>query len=160
MADKAMDVYLNDHLAGAMFGSDLAEQIRVQSEGTALGETMGPLAVEIEADRQTLSDLMDRMGTSKNPVKQATTWIAEKASRPKFSGRTSGKPELGTFMALESLTLGVEGKASMWKALKGVSGRYGQLASMNLEDLIDRAEAQRSILERERMAASERALSD
>lgn len=160
MADKAMDVYLNDHLAGAMFGSDLAEQIRVQSEGTALGETMGPLAVEIEADRQTLSDLMDRMGTSKNPVKQATTWIAEKASRPKFSGRTSGEPELGTFMALESLSLGVEGKASLWKALKRVSGRYGQLASMNLEHLIDRAEAQRSILERERMAASERALSD
>jgi len=160
MADKAMDVYLNDHLAGAMFGSDLAEQIRVQSEGTALGETMGPLAVEIEADRQTLIDLMDRMGTSKNPVKQATTWIAEKASRPKFSGRTSGAPELGTFMALESLALGVEGKASLWKALKGVSGKYGQLASMNLEDLIDRAEAQRSILERERMAAGERALGD
>jgi hypothetical protein len=158
MADKAMDVYLNDHLAGAMFGSDLAEQIRVRSEGTALGETMGPIALEIEADRQTLSDLMDRMGTSKNPVKQATTWIAEKASRPKFSGRTSGEPELGIFMALESLSLGVEGKASLWKALKGVSGKYGQLASMNLEDLIDRAEAQRSILERERMAASERAL--
>jgi len=25
MADKAMDVYLNDHLAGAMLGSELAK---------------------------------------------------------------------------------------------------------------------------------------
>ena len=37
MADKAMDVYLNDHLAGAMLGSDLAEQLRDENEGTPLG---------------------------------------------------------------------------------------------------------------------------
>lgn len=28
MADKAMQVYLNDHLAGAMFGRNLARQMR------------------------------------------------------------------------------------------------------------------------------------
>lgn len=110
MADKAMNVYLNDHLAGAMLGSDLAEQLQEQNEGTALGDLMSSLAAQIEEDREMLIDLMDRMGTSKNPVKQATTWLAEKASRPKFSGLTSGEPEFGTFMALESLTLGVEGK--------------------------------------------------
>lgn len=158
MADKAIDVYLNDHLAGAMFGSELAEQIRVRNEGTALGEIMGSLASEIEADQQTLMDLMVRMGISKNPVKQAATWIAERASRPKFSGLTSGEPELGTLMALESLALGVEGKASLWKALKEVTGEYAQLASINLDDLIDRAQAQRSTLERERLTASARAL--
>ena len=110
MADKPMDVYLNDHLAGAMLGSDLAEQIQKENEGTPLGDLMATLAAQIEEDRETLIDLMERMGTSKNPVKQATTWLAEKASRPKFSGMTSGEPEVGTFMALESLTLGVEGK--------------------------------------------------
>ena len=40
MADKAIDVYLNDHLAGAVLGSNLAEQIRSQNKGTALGELM------------------------------------------------------------------------------------------------------------------------
>jgi hypothetical protein len=40
MADKAIDVYLNDHLAGAMLGVDLANQIQAQSHGTALGEVM------------------------------------------------------------------------------------------------------------------------
>ena len=35
MADKAMNVYLNDHLAGAMLGSDLAEQIRSEREHSA-----------------------------------------------------------------------------------------------------------------------------
>jgi hypothetical protein len=43
-----MDVYLNDHLAGAMLGSDLAEQIRDRHEGTPLGDVMGSIAPEIE----------------------------------------------------------------------------------------------------------------
>jgi hypothetical protein len=60
MADKAMDVYLNDHLAGAMLGSNLAEQIRSRNRGTPLGELMGSLAPQIEEDRQTLIGLMRR----------------------------------------------------------------------------------------------------
>ena len=158
MADKAMDVYLNDHLAGAMLGSDLAEQIQKENEGTPLGDLMVTLAAQIEEDRETLIDLMERMGTSKNPVKQATTWLAEKASRPKFSGMTSGEPEVGTFMALESLTLGVEGKVSLWKALKAVADRYEPLESTNLDELSARAQTQHDALEGERVAAAKRAL--
>lgn len=92
-----------------MLGSDLAEQIRDGHEGTRLGDVMASIAAQVEEDRQTLLDLMERMGTSKTPVKQATGWIAEKASRAKFSGITSRGREHGAFMALESLTLGVEG---------------------------------------------------
>jgi hypothetical protein len=157
MADKAMDVYLNDHLAGAVMGSDLAEQLQEENEGTALGDLMSTLAPEIEKDRETLIDLMERMGTSRNPIKQATTWLAEKASRTKFSGLTSGEPEAGTFMALETLTLGVEGKASLWRALKAVAGKYAPLRSLDLDALIESAQAQHDALERERIAAAERA---
>lgn len=82
MAHKGMDVYLNDHLAGAMFGSDLAEQIEEVAEGTPLGDVMRTISAEIEQDRKSLIDLMEAVGTSKNPVKQLTTWVAEKASRP------------------------------------------------------------------------------
>ncbi len=157
MADKAIDVYLNDHLAGAMLGRDLAEQIRSRSHGTALGQLMESLAPEIEQDRQTLIELMRRVGSSKNPVKQATAWIAEKVSRAKFSGMTSRDPELGTFMALETLALGVRGKACMWTALKQVADEHPPIASMNLDELIDRAHTQQDALERERLAAGMRA---
>ena len=158
MADRAMDVYLNDHLAGAMLGSDLAEQIRKRHEDTPLGDLMGSLAPQIEADRQTLVDLMERMDVSKNPLKQASGWVAEKASRVKFSGAVSGEPDHGAFMALETLTLGVEGKASLWKALKEVQGQYPPLGATNLDELIERAGAQHDLLERERLAAGTRAL--
>ena len=159
MADKAMDVYLNDHLAGAMLGTDLAEQIRARNESTPLGGLMQSLAPEIEADRQTLIALMQRMDTSKNPVKQAGAWVTEKASRVKFTGLTSGEPELGTFMALESLALGVQGKLSLWKALAQVADQHPALASVDLDELIDRAEKQYRLLEDERLAACRRALS-
>ena len=158
MADKAMDVYLNDHLAGATLGSALAEQLREANEGTPLGDVMASLAPEIEEDRQTLMDLMDGLDTSKNPVKQATTWLAEKATRAKFSGLTSGGPRVGTFMALENLTLGVEGKVSLWKVLKELPAQHGPVESMDLDQLIQRAETQRDALERERLAAGRRAL--
>jgi hypothetical protein len=61
-------------------------------------------------------------------------------------------------MALENLTLGVEGKVSLWKILKEVPDQYGPLKSVNIEDLIERAEAQRDALERERIAAGKLAL--
>ncbi len=159
MADTAMDLYLNDHLAGAMLGSELAGAIRDRHEGTPLGELMRAIAVEIEEDRQTLLDLMDRLDVSKNPVKQATGWVAEKASRVKFGGLLSGEPDHGAFMALESLTLGVVGKACLWRALKEVEGDYPQLAAADLDRLIERAESQRSVLDRERLAAGRQALS-
>jgi hypothetical protein len=158
MADRAIDVYLNDHLAGAMLGTDLAEQIRQRHEDTPLGELMRSIAPQIEEDRQILVDLMERMNTSKNPLKQAAGWVAEKASRVKFSGAGSGEPDHGAFMALEALTLGVQGKACMWKALKEVQSQYPPLASTNLDELIERAHTQHGALERERLAAGALAL--
>jgi hypothetical protein len=160
MADNPLDVYLNDHLAGAMLGSDLAEQIRSQNEGTALGQLMESLAPQIDQDRQTLIELMQQLDSSKNPVKQATAWIAEKASRVKFSGMTSGEPELGRFMALETLTLGVRGKACMWTVLRQLADQHPAIASLDLDELVNRARTQEDALERERLLAGTRVLGD
>lgn len=158
MADTAMDIYLNDHFAGAIVGSDLAGQIRDRHEGTPLGDLMRTIAAEIEEDRQTLHELMDRMNVSRNPIKQVTGWMAEKTSRVKFGGLVSGEPDHGAFMSLESLTLGVAGKVCLWKALKEVENRYPPLASTDLDALIRRAEAQHAVLEGERLAAGRGAL--
>jgi hypothetical protein len=158
MTDRAMDVYLNDHLAGAMLGSELAATIRDRHAGTPLGELMQSIAEQIEEDRQTLLDVMGDLDVAKNPVKQAGGWVAEKASHVKFSGLLSGEPDHGAFMALESLTLGVEGKACLWRALKEVADAYPPLKTGDLDRLIERAETQHHALEAERLAAARRAL--
>lgn len=158
MADKAMSTYLNDHLAGATAGADLAEQIRDRHQGTPLGDVMTPLAADVESDRKALMELMNRIGAQPNPVKQATGWVAEKVSRVKFSGALSGNPDQGAFMALESLALGVEGKASLWRSLKMVADKYPALATTNLDELLERAEAQKAILDREQLTLGEKVL--
>jgi hypothetical protein len=153
-----MDVYLNDHLAGATLGSDLAKQIQKRHEHTPLGELMDSLAPEIEEDRQTLITLMEQLDVSHSPIKQATGWLTEKVSLLKFSGAVSGEPDHGAFMALETLALGVEGKRSLWLALQQVQSQYPPLTATSLEELIARAEAQYTALENERLAAGVRAL--
>ena len=153
MAGDSLDVYLNDHLAGAMLGSDLAEQLGTSDEAKRWASELEPLAKEIEQDRQQLIDLMEQLGASRNPVKQATTWLAEKGSRVKFSGLTSGDPSLGTFMALESLMLGVSGKLALWRMLAEVRDSHDALRSLDIEGLIARGEAQRELLEQTRIRA-------
>jgi hypothetical protein len=158
MAQKAMDVYLNDHLGGATLGANLADQIADHAEGTPLADVMTRLQAEIDEDRATLLDLMERMDVSRNPIKQATGWVAEAASRLKFSGAASGDRDHGIFMALESMALGVKGKLSLWRALNEVRAEHPPLAAIDLDALIARAQEQYATLERQRLAAARRAL--
>ena len=160
MAHGSLDTYLNDHLAGAMFGSDLARQIAGQVAGTASAERLADLAGEIEADRQTLSTLMDRLGARQNPVKQTMTWMAEKLSRVKLSGLGPGDDELNLFMALETLSLGIEGKALLWRMLRELADGHPGLDASELEGLAARAEDQRRLVEEERVLVGRRALGD
>ena len=74
---------------------------------------------------------MDRMGTVTNPVKKGTTWLAEKASHVKFGGMASGNPALGTFVALETRALGVQGKICLWRSLGAIGKAHAILASVN-----------------------------
>jgi hypothetical protein len=159
MADRPLDVYLNDHLGGATLGADLAGQIRDRTEGTPLGEIMARIAAEIEEDREQLSDLMDALDVSRNPVKQVTGWVAEKASRVKFSGAGSGERDQGLLMALESLRLGVAGKKCLWLVLHELRDQHEAIAAVDLDELIARASAQEGTLERERQAVAIDALS-
>jgi hypothetical protein len=135
-----------------MFGSDLAKRLCARCEGTPLGESLASLAPEIEDDRRTLLAIMQRSDISRNRLKQATTWLAEKASRVKFRGET------GTFTALETLSLGVQGKLALWIALREVADPKPGLDPDLLDRLIERARAQWQLLERERIQAAKETL--
>ena len=154
----SLEVYLNDHLAGATFGAELARQLEARVRHPDFQSEMSRLAEDIEADLDTLRDLMQRLGASANPGKQVAAWVAEKASRLKLSGVTSADDELGTFLGLEALSLGVEGKAALWTALRELRGRYPELRSVDLDGLLDRAQRQRALLESERIAIVTRSL--
>ena len=117
------------------------------------------IAKEPDPSRMRPSDVI-LLWANVDKFKQATGWVAEKASRAKFSDIVSRERDHGAFMALESLTLGVEGKRSMWTVLKEIASQYPALASTNLDELSNRAGAQHAILENERLAAGARALAN
>lgn len=158
MAHKALDVYLNDHLGGASLGTELSAQIRKQAEGTPLGDVMVTLVAQIDEDQETLLDVMHRLDVTRNPVKQVGGWLGEKVTRVKFSGASSGQADHGMFMALEAMSLGVQGKAVMWRALRAVRDGHPALEGIDFDALIARADEQYATLERERLEAAKLAL--
>jgi hypothetical protein len=157
---EQLGAYLNDHLLGAAAGGELAERLRSEAAGTPLGSFMEEAAREIKADRATLEDLMDRLGISRNPVRVAAGWTAEKLTRLRLAEKVTGSPDLSRLLELETLSLGVEGKKAMWQALYQIRDRDPVLAQFDLERMIDRATRQVQGLERHRQDAAKRALSD
>jgi hypothetical protein len=148
---KGLEIYLNDHLAGAAAGSELASKISSEYVDTRFGPFLAELAREIEQDKATLEGLMERLGVQQSPIKQAAGWIAEKASRVKLSETMTGGEDLKRLLEFETLSLGIEGKLSMWRALIEVSDSYPELAVIDLARLAKRAENQRDNLEDHRL---------
>ncbi len=107
------------------------------------------MADEIDEDRRSLLDVMERLSVSPDPVRVAMGWSAEKAVR--YS-------PLSRLEELEALSLGVEGKLALWRTLRHTHGSDPRLAGVDLDELIARAQSQRRSLERQRMSAAAEAL--
>src|SRR5947209_20559101 len=113
MDDQLLTVYLNDHLAAATAARELVKRSLGSSEGK-LADFLGRLATEIEADRETLLEVMDRVGARRDPVKVLAGIVAERVGRLKLNGRILESSPLSRVVELEALALGVEGKRSLW----------------------------------------------
>lgn len=150
-------IYLNDHLAGATVGVELARRLRASNQGDEdFGVPVGEICAEIEADRATLEQVMERLGVSRNRIKPAGAWIAEKLGRLKLNGQLRGYSPLSRLDELEMLCLGINGKMRMWTALEHTLGT--SLAGFDFKQLCERAMRQRSAIEELHLEAAVRAL--
>lgn len=155
---KLLGIYLNDHLAGSVGGIELAKRILGENEGNEYGRFISGLLADIEADQQSLKDVMKRAGISESLPKQGAAWMAEKVGRLKLNGQLAGYSPLSRLVELEGLALGIEGKLAMWRSLEHVRGGVESLGSFDLAALIKRAEDQLDRLERYRLEAAAQAL--
>jgi hypothetical protein len=155
---KGLEIYLNDHLAGSAAGSELANKISSEYADTSFGSFLAELARDIEQDKVTLEGLMKQLGIQQSPTKQAAGWVVEKVSRLKLSETMTGDQDLKLLLEFETLSLGIEGKLSMWRALIEVADSHPELAALDLASLAKRAESQRSNLEDRRLQVAHGAL--
>ena len=118
MADKLLRIYLQDHLAGSTGGVELARRASGGAEGTTYGDPLAKLADEIEADRRALESIMEELGFGADRAKNLAFWAVEKAGRLKLNGRLTSPSPLSRLVELEGLLTGINGKLSLWRALR------------------------------------------
>jgi hypothetical protein len=151
-----LSTYLHDHLGGAKAAIDLLEAMRDGHKDQPLKDFAASLLIEVQADRDTLQRLAEKIGSGSNVLKEFSGWFAEKATRLKLGQGSGG--DFGTFEALEFLALGVRGKMGMWRALDVAAVGDTRLSGCDFKQLAARAEAQYQQVEQNRMQAAKSAL--
>jgi hypothetical protein len=152
IGDQALGIYLNDHLAGATAGAELAKRMAKAHHDRA--GRLSRLAAEVAQDRAALAGIMADLGIGVRAYKVAAAWAGEKAGRLKFNGHLFTRSPLSDLEELEVMRLGVEGKAAGWRTLRTAAETDTRLDAARLEELIDRARRQSDELEDLRLAAA------
>jgi hypothetical protein len=145
-------IYLNDYLAGATLGAELAKRTAKENPDGELGEVLRWLAEQMTADRASLIRVLREQGGKPSAGKSAGGWVVERLGRLKPNGHVVTYSPLSRLVELDGLARSIDAKRSLWLALQaaGVEG---------LDDLIARAAEQRERLEPHRLAAARTALS-
>jgi hypothetical protein len=150
-------IYLNDHLAGATAGRDLARRAASSNRDSEHGRFLENLAEQVDRDRDSLLALMRELDVGVDRAKVLGGWAAEKLGRLKLNGRLLSYSPLSRVLELEGLTLGVRGKLALWLVLNQLQADEPRLKKAELQKLIVRAEAQLAELEKHRLRAAREA---
>lgn len=118
--EDLLTIYLNDHLAGATGGVELAKRAADENSDSDLGKFLGELALILEEDRESIRTLMSSRGMSENPVKIAGGWVAEKLGRLKLNGQLTGYSPLSRVVELEGLLSGSVARAGVFELLAAI----------------------------------------
>jgi DNA-binding transcriptional regulator YbjK len=159
MANEHLATYLNDHLSGSVAAVELLEHLEKAYAETEMARFFAALRSDIEADRQELKALMDRLDVSESRPRKATAWLAGKFTELKMRLDDGARGPLRLLESLEAVALGVQGKLALWRALSAAAQVTPQLLKSDYDRLARRAEEQHSRLEGRRIEAAKTALS-
>jgi hypothetical protein len=154
---ELLAIYLNDHLAGATLGVELARRLRSSNrDDPEFGPALADVCAEIEADRETLKAVMHQLGVGQSKLKPLAAILGERLGRLKLNGRLWGYSPLSRLDELELLQIGVVGKRRLWRALEHTHA--DDLWGIELGALAERATEQLRRLEALHLKAAALAL--
>ncbi len=154
MSREHLNVYLNDHFAGAQMGLELLAALRKIDDSNFWSE----IEKEIIADRDELERLIGTIGSEPSTFRRAGAWLSEKATEVKLRVDDRSAGALRRLELIEALAIGIHGKQALWSALRVAAERAPELGRLDYPRLIARAEAQRSAVEARRLQAAVAAL--
>ena len=156
MAHEHLTTYLNDHLAGSVVALELLDHLQATHAGSELGTFFKQLSSDIAADRDELQGLMERLEISESRTRKASAWFTEKLTELKLRLDDPKDRSLRLFESLEALSLGIEGKRSLWIALIAAAEQSPSLRILDYERLEERAQEQRDRVENLRIATAKK----
>ena len=140
LSRELLPIYLNDHLAAATAGVDLAKRSAGANAGTEFGEFLHDFAGEADAHRNLLEDVMARLDITRDPVKIGAGWLAEKLGRLKLNGRLVEYSPLSRVIELEGLMAGSNARRALWRTLAAAAPSEPRIADIDFVQLIGSAE--------------------
>jgi hypothetical protein len=158
MADGYISTYLNDHLAGSVVALELLDHLTATYSEAALTTFFRQLRADIAADRDELQGLMEGLNIGQSRTRKASAWMAEKMTEWKLRFDDPKGGPLRLFESLEALSLGIEGKRSLWIALNAAAEKTPSLGILDYERLKQRAQEQRDRVETLRIETARKAL--
>jgi hypothetical protein len=138
-AAERLHTYLNDHLAGSVAAIELLDDLIEHHSEDRFGKTFRDLRDEIEADQESLRDLIRKLGAKESAMRKAGAWLAEKFIRVKIG---DADDSTGLLQALEALALGITGKQLLWRSLAAIAPNFPALQGMDFSELEKRAHDQ------------------
>ena len=142
MPSEPLTTYLNDHLAGSVAGLELVDHLIQLTHGTPREGFFLELRTEIKEDQETLRSLIQSLGGKESKARKAAAWLSEKLGEVKLRVDDRGEGELRLLEAVETLELGIQGKAALWRGLEVIADRLDPLRTIDLSHLEQRAQDQ------------------
>jgi hypothetical protein len=158
MANEHIATYLNDHLAGSVLAIELLEHLESTHSERELGAFFRQLRADVATDQEELQSLMECLEIAESRTRKASAWLTEKMTELKLRFDDPKDGPLRLFEALEALSLGIEGKRSLWIALMTAAEKSPSLRMLDYERLTQRAQEQRDRVEAKRIETARKAL--
>jgi hypothetical protein len=158
MAVQHVASYLTDHLAGSVVAIDLLHQLEDGRTGAELELAFGQLRTDIEADREELRALMNKLKIEESRFRQTVAWFTAKLVEFKLRVEDRSDSPLRLLESIEAVALGIDGKSALWRALEAAAEISPELQGIDYKRLKQRADEQRQRAENMRLTAAKAAL--
>lgn len=145
---RYVEIYLNDHLAGANAVRALARRTAGALREPADRDRVKRMLGDIDADERALRTIMRRLDVPVRRRRIAAGWAAEKLGRLKLNGRLTKRSPLSDLVEIEALSLGVSADLAGWTLLRDLAETTPRLDADELDRLMGRAEGRLVRLER------------
>ena len=143
---QVLEIYLDDHWAGAAAGLALARRLRSHNRDTEWNPRLSGCVAEIEEDSRTLAQIRRDLGFEGGGLKRLAALAGERVSSLKPNGRIFTYSPLSRVLECEALQAGVSAKRSLWASLSEVYGSDPEMFGYDFDELVARADRQLELL--------------